>query len=156
MMPDRDDGVKLDDLFERFLQISQQEPFCQAMRKFRGVENNMAGGGRMSTPSAQDAGRRADLLRNRFTTAIDDQTELVKAWSLLTVDEQDSFLCRLFLPHALGGFLFALDGGGDGASGAEHQRSAVDDDKEVSDQDSENNAFLPEEDMDEISSLEGD
>jgi hypothetical protein len=154
LQPKGKDDDTHDDPFERFLAISQRQPFCKAVKEFRDLVQT-ENFGRMSTPSAEDAERRVEALRSNFTTrVVMEEPQLFQAWSVLTLDEQDAFLCRLFLPRALGGLF--LDGGG---APGEHQRMKNSDvhDEEGSNQDSENNAFFPEEDdLGEISSLEAD
>lgn len=140
-----------DDALEHFLVLAQREPCYQAVQDFWHMEQQHKAGGpqRLSTPSAEEAGRGVVALRTRFTSAIVialERTELLEAWSLLTLDEQDSFLCRLFLPRALGGLLLRNSGAG-AVPGEEHGRSVVHEEEEtLSDIDSEINACLPEED----------
>ena len=62
---------------------------------------------RLETPSAHLATSKADETRKRFEREVvqtDGNAEQKRLWSELSVDEQDEFICRIFMPPMLGGF----------------------------------------------------
>lgn len=141
MQPPSNDNAD-DDHLERLISASKEEPFCSSVKSFRDLVQKEEKNGRLSNPSAEDASRRAERLRLRFSKEVDDKLLL---WTKLSSDQQDEFICRMFLPHVLGG-LFEDD-----ASGLRHEVGSDDDH-------SEKNAYRcsGEEDICEISSIESD
>jgi hypothetical protein len=102
-MTDDDDDLT----FDRFLSAALREPFTTAAREFRD-KIRAEEDGRLETPSAEAADRRARKTRLRFATEVVEQVasttpEQHDLWSLLSPDSQDEYLCRLFLPLILGG-----------------------------------------------------
>mmetsp|Transcript_33782 Transcript_33782/g.99548 ORF Transcript_33782/g.99548 Transcript_33782/m.99548 type:complete len:107 (-) Transcript_33782:272-592(-) len=62
---------------------------------------------RLETPSAHLASSQAEDTRKRFERDVveaDGSAEQKRLWSELSVDEQDEFICRIFMPSILGGF----------------------------------------------------
>ena len=62
---------------------------------------------RLETPSAHLATSKADETRERFERDVLEtvgNVEQKRLWSELSADEQDEFICRIFMPPMLGGF----------------------------------------------------
>jgi hypothetical protein len=90
---------------DSFMAAARAEPFYTAARELR---NTIQGDDkhRLETPSAAEALVGAQKTRTRFTTELveavgtQDQRQL---WIQLGLNLQDEYICRVFLPIALGG-----------------------------------------------------